>query len=307
MPLDAVVLIAALLVLVKASNITIEKAARLSKLTGISHVVIGFIFVAVSTSLPELSIAVISAAAKENQISFGNLLGANITLLTLVLGIMAFAGFKPKRKDFLELDQAVIITTIMALFLIVTKISNIAVGIFSIILFYVFSEQVVREGVDVGMNNNKGLPISDKIKAAAELIASVLVVVASAYVVTSSAVSISKSFGIAETIIGATIISIGTTLPELSVNMAAIKKKDFGLAVGDTIGSIVTNMTLVLGVSSIINPITIGRIESFLLGFFVLTSLLFLLIATRMRFDKLAGLALIGIYAGYIITLMVML
>lgn len=307
MPLDFLMLAVGLVILAKASNVTIEKAARLSKLTGISHVVIGFIFIAVSTSLPELSIAVISAAAKENHISFGNLVGANITLLTLVLGIMAFAGFKPRRKDFLELDQAVIITTIMALFLIVTKISNIAVGIFSIILFYVFSEQVVREGVDVGMNNNKGLPISDKIKAAAELIASVLVVVASAYVVTSSAVGISRAFGIAETIIGATIISVGTTLPELSVNITAIRKKDFGLAIGDTVGSIVTNLTLVLGVSSIINPITIGRIESFLLGFFVLTSLLFLLLATRMRFDKIAGAALIAIYIAYIISLAVML
>ncbi|MBI4018414.1 MAG: sodium:calcium antiporter [Candidatus Aenigmarchaeota archaeon] len=305
MVLDFAVLAASLLVLVKASNVTIEKAARLSKLTGISHFVIGFIFVAVSTSLPELSIAVISAAAKENHLSFGNLVGANITLLTLVLGIMIFAGFRPKRKDFIELDQAVIITTIMALFLIALKISNLAVGLFAVILFYVFSEQVAREGVEVGMNNNNNnsRPASEKIKAASELVVSVLVVVGAAYFVTNSAVAVSRTFGIAETIIGATLISLGTTLPELSVNIAAIRKKDFSLAVGDTIGSMVTNLTLILGISSMINPIAVGRVESFVLGFFVLASLVFLLMATRFRFDRLSGAALIGLYFAYLLSL----
>ncbi|MBI2579258.1 MAG: sodium:calcium antiporter [Candidatus Aenigmarchaeota archaeon] len=306
MALDFVILAVALLILAKFSGITVKKAARLSKLTGINHFVIGFVFIALSTSLPELSIAVISAAAKENQLSFGNLVGANITLLTLVLGIMIFAGFRPKRKDFIELDQAVIITTIMALFLLVLKVSNIAVGMFAVILFYVFLEQIVKEGIDVGMNHNKNLPATEKMKAASELVASVLVVVASAYFVTTSAVNISKSFGIAETIIGATIISLGTTLPELSVNIAALRKKDFGLAVGDTIGSIVTNLTLILGISSVINPISIGTVESFVLGFFIFTSLVFLLIATRMHFDRIAGTTLIGLYALYLISLAVL-
>lgn len=298
--LDFLLLVAALLVLIKASGVTIEKAARLSKLTGISHFVIGFIFVALSTSLPELSIAVISAAAKENQLSLGNLAGANITLLTFVMGIMIFAGFAPKKKDFLELGQAVVITTLIALSLIALKVSNIAVGLFAIILFYVFSDTVAREGVDVGANNNKSLPIIAKVKAGAELSGAILLVVASAYVVTNSAVNISRTFGIAETILGATIISLGTTLPELSVNIAALRKNDIGLAVGDTIGSVVTNLTLILGISSIINPISIGATESFVLGFFVATSLLFLLLATRLRFDRVAGGALIGLYVTYL-------
>jgi cation:H+ antiporter len=130
-------------------------------------------------------------------------------------------------------------------------------------------------------------------------------VVASAYIVTHSAITISKNFGIAEAILGATILSIGTTLPELSVNMAAIKKRDIGLAIGDTIGSLVTNLTLILGISSIINPITISNLESFLLGFFVLVSIIILFLATRMRFDKWTGVVLISIYVAYILSLTV--
>lgn len=305
MVLDFLLLAIGIIILVKFSDITIERAARLSKLTGISHFAIGFIFIAVSTSLPEFSIAVISALAKENDLSLGNLVGANITLLTLIIGLLAFVGFQPKKKDFMELDLAVIITSIIALFLLATKVSNLALGIFAIILFYVFSEQIVSKGIDVGMNSDKGLPIVDKVKASSELIASVFVVVASAYVVTQSAINISKTFGIAETILGATILSIGTTLPELSVNTAAIRKRDIGLAVGDTVGSIVTNLTLILGVSSIINPIIIGRIESFILALFVLVSLVFLFLATRLEFDKWTGVILISMYIVYLAMLTV--
>jgi len=304
---DILLLAVGIIFLVKFSDVTIERAAHLSKLTGISHFAIGFIFIAVSTSLPEFSIAVISALAKENDLSLGNLVGANITLLTLIIGLLAFVGFRPSKKDFLELDLAVIITSIVALFLLATKVSNLAVGIFAVILFYVFSEQIVSKGIDIGMNNNKGLPVVDKVKASLELVASVLVVVASAYIVTQSAINISKTFGIAETILGATILSIGTTLPELSVNTAAIRKNDIGLAVGDTVGSIVTNLTLILGISSIINPIIIGRIESFILALFVLVSLVFLFLATRLEFDKWTGVILIAMYIVYLAILTVML
>ncbi|MFA6530270.1 MAG: hypothetical protein WCT31_00940, partial [Candidatus Micrarchaeia archaeon] len=107
-------------------------------------------------------------------------------------------------------------------------------------------------------------------------VAIILVLISASFVV-ESAVKIAKAFGLAESFIGATIIAIGTSLPELSIDIQAIRKKHYGLALGDAIGSNMTNITLVLGVAAVINPISV------LLPVFI-AALLFAIIANMLLF-----------------------
>lgn len=294
---DFALLALGLLVLAKASSITVNNAVKLSKLSGISEVAIGFILIAVSTSIPELSIAVISSYQGNNALSFGNLVGANVTNLTLVFAILALYGARFKMKGIVEIDKAIILTSMVALFLIIIGKSDLVFGIFCISLFYMFSSFVYKNEIKTG--DIHGLKTVETTKAIFFVVASVFAIVVSAHVVVGASIGLAKDFGIAETIIGATILSLGTTLPELTVNIAAIKKKKYSLAIGDSIGSIITNLTLVLGIASIISPITITYQAAVLLGALLAVNVFFLFTARR-NFGLTEGFALFFVYAAYI-------
>lgn len=294
---DFGILILALIILAKSSSVTINNAVKLSKLSGISEVAIGFMLIAVATSIPEMAIAIISSIEGHNAVSFGNLIGANVTNLTLVFAILALYGARFKMKGIVEVDKAIILTSMIALFLIIIGKSDLVFGIFCISLFYMFSSFVYKNEIKTG--DIHGLKTVETTKAIFFVVASVFAIVISAHFVVGASTGLAKDFGIAETIIGATLLALGTTLPELTVNIAAIKKKKYSLAIGDSIGSIITNLTLVLGIASIISPITITYQAAVLLGALLAVNMFFLFTARR-NFGLIEGFALFFVYAAYI-------
>ena len=298
---DFAILVLALVVLIKASSSTINNAVKLSKLSGISELTIGFMVIAVSTSMPELAIAIISSYRGEGAISFGNIIGANITNLTLAFAIMAFYGARFKIRSIVEVDKAIILTTMVAFFLIIIGMSGFIFGIFAISLFYLFSSFVYRNEIKV--NHFHGLKTVETLKAIFFVFMSILVIVISAHIIVNASISIAKDLGIAETIIGATILAIGTTVPELTVSIAAIKGRRYALALGGIIGSIVTNLTLVLGIASIINPILITSQSVVLLISLIFVNLFFMLIAYRTKFGIAEGIALLSVYILYLMVM----
>lgn len=290
-----------LAMLVKFSSTTIKNAVNLSKLTGISEMVIGFMLIAVATSLPELSIAITSSVRNEGILSFGNLVGANIAILTLVFGVTAFIGFRLKRNEFPEIVDALILVIVISFFLLALGTADAAFGIFCIILFFMFSSIVEKRGIHI-KNHHAGLKTVEIVRSVFYLLGSVALVIIGAYITTDSAIKIAEIFTLSEGVIGASILAIGTTLPELSVSVTAIRKKNIALAVGDAIGSIVTNLTLILGIALIINPIIFTGISITLFSL-IFVSLLFMLVSSRIRFDKYTGTLLLAVYAIYLFVL----
>ncbi len=298
MSTEILLLIAALLVLVKSSSATINSAVRLSSLTGINQLAIGFILIAVATSLPEFSIAVLSSLRGEGILSLGNIAGANIANLTLIFGMMSFTGFNLGKIYSVKIDQAIIATSFIAIYLILFGVADIAIGLFGIAVFYLFSETVMKEGF--AATDGTGIKTVEIVKSLFYLLASVLLVLLSAHVVTDSAIKLSKMLGIAESVIGATVIAVGTTLPELSVGMAAVRKGNISLAVGDTVGSIVANMSLILGTSALISPITLGFETIVILASLIAVNIIFLFLVYRMNFGRKEGIFLLSLFAAYI-------
>ena len=141
--IEFLLLFTGLALLYKSSSIVIGRAARLSELTGISQLAIGFVFVAVATSLPELTVAVMSSFLDKGNMGFGVLAGSNIVNITLVFGAMAIAGLKMKKEDFVSVDEAVIFTTAIAFFVLILGKTDFVFGIFSLILFYIFFREHV--------------------------------------------------------------------------------------------------------------------------------------------------------------------
>ena len=298
MEIEFLLLAAALLVLVKSSNATINSAVRFSALTGISQLALGFILISVATSLPEFSIAVLSSLRGEGILSLGNLAGANIANLTLIFGLMSFAGFNLGKIYSVKIDQAIIATSFIALYILVFGVADSTIGLFGIAVFYLFSATVMKEGF--AASADAGIKTVETIKSLFYLMVSILIVLLSAHVVTDSAIKLSRLLGIAESVIGATVIAIGTTLPEMSVGIAAIRKGNVSLAVGDTIGSIVANMSLILGAAALLNPIALDFETAAILASLIAVNIIFLLLVYRMDFRRKEGIFLLSLFASYI-------
>jgi len=296
MLLQLALLIGSLLVLAKASDFTVKNAVKLSKFSGISQVVIGFILIAVATSLPELTIGVISSISGDGALSLGNIIGANIVNVALIFGLLSFIGFKMTKKDVEKTTFSVMLISIVGIFVIITGATDIVMGIFLLIIFYIFSKTMLKDGIKIKkMKDGRSTG-----RYALLTVLGIILIMLSAKAVTDSAIEIALSMSLSETLIGAAILSIGTTLPELSVGLAAVRRRNPELAVGDGIGSIVTNITLVLGVASIINPIAIDAVARISMLSMILISAAFVLIARRLNFDKRAGILLLLMYAAYL-------
>lgn len=299
MLIPLILLLAGFAVLLKASDYTVRHSIALSRQSGISEIIIGFVLVAIGTSVPEMSIAVISSLHGNNSLSFGNLIGANVALLTMVFGAMALAGFRIQKARLMEINQAVIFAAIIAVFLIYLMKVDMAFGIFSIILFYAFLKNIYGE--EKAIESKK--PARNRkrtLRTLLCLLASIALVVIGAELITKSASDIASLFGLGSTAIGATLLAIGTTIPEFSVNVMALRKKDINLAIGDSIGSIVTNITLILGIAAIINPITIDASGRLALVAMLAASGIFLYFATHLRLRKEQGVILIACYAVFL-------
>lgn len=293
-----------IVLLVKFSDYTIQNAVKLSHKSGISNMTIGFILIAVATSLPELAIAISSSLRQEGLLSFGNLIGANVTNLTLIFGLMAVFGLRMTSKDAEKSTTALIVATIIGVFVLVLGRIEAIFGIFLVIVFYAFSRMVMHEGIKIKGSNRKEKVHGLMSRHLAYLLISILVVVISARVVTDSAIVLANQLGVATTLIGATILAIGTTIPELSVGIAAIRRRNVELAVGNALGSVVANVTLILGIAAIINPLTMGLVSSSALIAMILVNLVFLYFLTRRVFRAIEGILLWSIYVFYIMAML---
>lgn len=301
MLVDFLLLLAGIVVVAKFSSVVADAAVTLSRITGISKTVIGFIFIGLGTSLPELSIGVISSLENHGTLSVGNLLGANITNLTLILGLMAFIGFNIGNIYSLKLRQTLAATAGISFILIYMGSAGLLFGLFLLCIYYIFSTAIIKDGFVAGEKTDT----AEAVKAAIKLIVSVAIVVTAAYVTTETALRLAASLGVADSIIGATIISIGTTMPELGINVAAVRKRNISLAIGDTIGTIISNLALILGIVTMINPVVITA-DIIVLGIMSIAVCSFVyLLSLRQKFGIKEAVILVSMYIIYILSLLV--
>ena len=296
-------LLIGIFLLAKLSMLTIKYATNFSRVAGISQMAVGFIIIAVSTSIPELTIAVISSLKGEGVLSIGNVIGANVSNITLIFGIMALSGFMVSRKISYESRMILIITSIVAFFLLALQKIDYAFGIFSIIVFCFFSKMIIMDGKKT-KKHEKHAKKPEIFMPLLCLLLSIAGVIISANIVTDSAIKLSSIIGIAESVIGATIIAISTTMPELSVALAALKKRNIELAVGDGIGSILTNITLVAGVASLINPVIIGSVLNFGLVSLLIVNVIVFFLISRGKFKLREAIILLSVYAAFVFSML---
>ncbi len=306
--IEILVLLTSLAVLAKSSSMVVDKASKLAVFFGISTMAVGFVLISISTSLPELSVSVISSTSGNGAIAAGNVFGSNIANILLVLGLGGFLfGVKVSKGGIQDIAVILVLTTLVSAYLIyAASISQRALafpeGLVLLVLFGLYIRNVLMRKREASKEEEK-VSKKEALEAFLWFSGSILLVLLSAGFVVESAIKIATEMGLAQSFIGATLVAIGTSLPELSIDLQAFRKKKYDMALGDAIGSNMVNLTLVLGAAAVINPIhvTLPIFIIALLFAVVANILLLYIVATDRKITRNGGLLMLGIYVAYII------
>jgi len=224
----------------------------------------------------------------------------------------AIYGFKIPRKSIGEIALILLLTTIISAYIVFSAtVQGWALGFFAgavllmLFAFYMYHTLRNNRRIGFGENNNHRL---DKKKAAIALlmlVAGIVVVFISSALVVDNAVITARELGIAESLIGATIIAIGTSLPELSTTLQALRRKRYSIAVGNLVGSNMTNLTLVLGTSAVIADVhvTLPIFNVALLFAIVANAILLYFAAVRKNLGRYTGIFFIAIYVLFMLVI----
>lgn len=298
------------IILIKGADWLVDGASALGRKYKISDLAIGLTIVAFGTSMPEFFVNIFATYQSHSDIALGNVIGSNIFNLLVILGIAGLITpltvqsstvWKEIPLSFLSaLMLFLLANNIFSKDLILTRFDGIILLIlFVYFLYYVFY-QLKNENIPVEINK-KDLSV---LKIWMFIIGGLLFLIFGGKLVVNSAVKIAVSLGISEKIIGLTIVASGTSLPELATSVVAAIKKNNDIAVGNIVGSNIFNILFILGISSIIRPLSYNpafNYDLYLLG--IGTILLFIAMFTgkQKKLDRWEAGILLLLYIGYII------
>lgn len=292
-----------LTVLAIASQFTIKSIEQLIELTHLSEASVGFAIMSVMTSLPEIFVAASALLHGKPEFSVGDILGSNVFNIGFVAGLLAAMGFlRNCRSDLLtELVDILFLSSIIPLILVVFSKVSFFVGL-ALLGIFIFSvrEMTKRRKKPILLDESGVSTRKVSVKVVLlKLLIGIVIVIAMAELIITSASSISEILRVAPILIGAKIIAIGTSMPELALDLAAVRRGRVRLAIGDLIGSNLTNITLALGIVLLTSPpFEFVELSVFaeIVPFVLITTLILWRYLTKGGVSQLGGMALIFTY-----------
>lgn len=293
-------------ILYRSSGWVIKYSLLISEILGLSTFVIGFILVSIATTLPELFVSVFSALRGEAGLAVGTIIGSSLADLTIILGLTTILGgaIYLKKKESIDLIELLFITSLITIMIFQTGTLGVIHGIILLVLFFYLVTKLYRGGRvskqiydDVGKKKTK-----EKVIIFLKFGVSISILIIASHFLVESALQIADFFSLAATFIGVTIVALGTSTPELSVEVLAVKKGRYALAAGDLFGAAVINMTLVLGSLSILNPVAINVVPlAGALPFLLISTLVvWYIFNTKGRITRYEGIILIALYGAFL-------
>lgn len=308
-------LLVGFVILIKGADFLVRGSSSIAKKFGISNIVIGLTIVAFGTSAPELIVNIMASIKGSSEIVMGNVVGSNIANILLILGISAMICplIVKKSTTRIEIPFALLAFLVLAtvandIFIdngvanFVTRIDGIIMILFFIIfLYYTFS--ISKANGDSGQVEKLST-----LKSIIFIIGGILALTLGGNFVVKSAIIIAMYWGVSESLIALTIVSIGTSLPELATSVVAALKKNPDIAIGNVVGSNIFNIFWILGLSAIIRPVFLDPIMNIdiLFGVFI-TILLFgyMFIGKKNVVQRWQGASMVVLYVGYIVYLVI--
>ena len=300
--------------LIKSTEVLVQALNSFSKTSRIGKFAITSSFLALTTSLPELFVGITAALEGRSSLSLGNVLGSNIADISLVIGGAALVGGTiAVVGEFLKKD---IFPTFLAasfpLILLIDGSLSKVDGLLLLLIYGIYNYTVLlkkkREKYTPSQLTRKILRRFNQKETKKQMVwilFSSILLVFSADVLVKVAGAIAQSFKMPLFLIGLVLVAIGTSLPELSFEMGAVRKKEAGMVFGNLLGSIVANSTLILGITALMNPIIlIGGFRPYLVAttsFLFIFLLFWLFVHTKKKLERWEGLVLIIVYLLFIL------
>lgn len=315
MVLTVIWIILGFILLIKGADFLVDGASNIAKKFHIPEILIGLTIVSIGTSMPELFVSVTSSIQGRSDMAMGNVIGSNVCNLLLILGLSTV--IKPvkfqKETRLIEIPVCLIFTIIFML------ICNIGIGVsrieaiillvlFSIFILYTIIMGKNADKFDKDAQNTRSEDTSNisMLKSIIYVILGVIALKFGGDLTVDNSVILANHFGISEQIISLTILAIGTSLPELVTSVTAAFKGNSDIAIGNIIGSNIFNMLLIIGVASVINPITYNlkyNIDMAILIVGTILLSLFPVIPPKNEMNRGNGLVYLVFYAMYLVIL----
>ena len=333
MVIEILLLLFGLVLLTKGSDYFVRAAGSITKKLGVSEFVIGLTLVALGTSIPELASSIIASMRGAPELVIGNVVGSNIANVALIVGITAVIVVIATKEEMLKRDGYVMLfaTALFFLFMVNGVVSRIEAGILLVLYFaymiflleikhekkekqhfqhfihYFFKFRYVKTLKKTLFRGKKKNKIHDEVKEIARVglfkdftiiaVSGVALVIGARFLI-NQALFFANLFNMSETLIGISLVALGTSLPELMVSITSARMGFGDIALGNIIGSNVANMLLIVGVSGLLAPLTV--VKSVLLHsgpFMILTSILLLIfIRSGWKLDRIEGVTFLGMY-----------
>ena len=298
--------------LIIGANLLVDNASSLAKRLNIPSMVIGLTIVGFGTSAPELVVNLISSFEKNSDLALGNIVGSNIFNILGILGISAivYPLVIKKNTTWIEIPLCLLSSLTVILLandMIIDKMNYSVIsridGYILLLFFIIFLSYNIT--LLKSEENNEEISVKDNpvYKSVLLILLGLILLIAGGRIIVVSAVEVASAIGLSQRVIALTIVSIGTSLPELATSVIAARKKNSDIAIGNIVGSNIFNVFFILGISAVIHPVSLqplSNIDMILNIFASLLLFIFIFTGKGRRIGMREGAFFVLIYIMYI-------
>lgn len=308
-----ILLIVGFALLIKGADWFVEGASNIAGLLRVPPILVGLTIVAFGTSSPEATVSIIAALEGSADVALGNVIGSNIFNITLVVGITAMLNPLKVESETIRKEIPFTLLASAALLVLMSDMalqgfsSNLITRsdglifllFFAVFMYYVF--EIARKSRNNGGEAEQQVRTTWGKNTLFTLLGLAAIIFGGDLVVSNST-EIAYALGMSETLVGLTIVAIGTSLPELVTSITAALKKQSEIALGNIVGSNIFNILFVLGASSVISPLAVNsKVFTDVVIMIVLTILLLVFSRTHSKVGKGEGAVLAAVYIAYLV------
>ena len=310
--------------LIKGADMFVDGSSNIAKLLKVPSIIIGLTVVALGTSLPEASVSISSALAGQNALAISNVVGSNIFNTLVVLG--ASALIKPVKVQIDSVKKEIPFSILCTIALLCSLILGVGTAVaaeggeemttytlgriggavlLAFFAFYMYwqisSALKARKAGEIEEEEDDGKKISP-VKSIIFIIIGVAAIILGGNLVVNGASTVAEKLGMSQTLIGMTIVAVGTSLPELVTSMVAAKKGESDLALGNAIGSNIFNIVFILGFSAVISPMTVNILAVIdTVAVIAVSALVLAFSATGKKISRTEGGIMVVAYIAYFV------
>ncbi|MCU0398548.1 MAG: calcium/sodium antiporter [Cyclobacteriaceae bacterium] len=309
--LTLTLLIAGFIVLIKGADWLVAGASSTAKKLNISNLAIGLTVVAFGTSMPEMVVNIISATSGRNDAAFGNIIGSNNFNLLMILGLSGMIYPLVVQKKTVSYEVPLSLVAALLLYILVNdqrifhsseNILSRTDGIILLVFFGIFLAYIYRTMKTASdFEEEISITIYPGWKSFTLIAIGLIMLIGGGKLVVDNAVELARHFGLSEKLIGLTILAAGTSLPELATSAVAAFRRNTDIAIGNVVGSNIFNISLILGVNSLITPIPFNLDLNFDLYILVIATIVLLIFMFTLNTRKLDRWEAVLLFLGYLV------